>query len=164
MGLRIESTSSSSSEDLVRIFLQHQRCGVLATADRAANPHAAVIYYLLDDDFSMLFATKRETQKCKNLEENPQAALAVYDEPTQTLVQVTGRTEFIEDKKIVEKVVNNMGSSSLEGSMTNVAPAEKLVAGDFVAVRIVPAVIKLAEYGFSDGKRDDLFETLLFSS
>lgn len=163
MDLKIESTSSPSSKDLISIFLKHQTSGVLATADGAANPYAAVVYYLFEDGFTLLFGTKRETQKFKNMEENPQVSVVVYDEPTQTTAQITGRVEFIEDEDVIEKVVANMESISARRSIENVPPAAKLTAGDLVAVRVYPQVIKLAEYGFTKPNSDNIFETILFS-
>lgn len=161
MSLKIESTSSDQTEDLVRIFLENQRSGVLATADTTGNPHAAVIYYLFDN-FSILFTTKRETQKYKNLEENNQAALVVFDEATQTTAQIFGHVEFVTDEKIREKVLDNMNGASLERSVENVAPADKLEAGEFAIVRINPTVINLAEYGFAKPGDENLFEKILF--
>lgn len=163
MALKIESTTSSSTKDLVRVFLRHRSSGVLATADSAANPYAAVVYYLLEDDFTLLFGTKRETQKYKNMEENPQVSLVVYDEPTQTTAQVIGRIEFVEDGDVTEKVIANMEATSTRRSIENVPPANKLTAGDLVVVRVYPQVIKLAEYGFAKQNSENIFETMLFS-
>lgn len=164
MPLTIESTSSPQSDKLIRIFLQHQRSGVLATADKAGIPHAAVIYYVLEDDLSILFTTKRETQKFKNIDENNQVALVVYDEATQTTVQVFGHTEFVDDDSVRDRIIENMGNASMERSVENIAPAHKLDAGNFVAVRIKPTVINLAEYGFAKPGEDNLFEKILFSA
>ncbi len=163
MSLTIQSTSSDQSEKLIRIFLTNQRSGVLATADRSGNPHAAVVYYKLDDDMSVLFGTRSETQKFKNLEENKQAAFVVYDEPTQTTVQIMGRVEFVEDEATREQIIQNMKRSSAEMSVEPLAPAEKLNAGDYKIVRIIPMVIKLAEYSVTQPGSGDLFETILFS-
>lgn len=163
MTLTIESTSSPASKELVSIFLKHQRSGVVATADAAANPYASVVYYLFEDDFTLLFGTKRETQKCKNMEENPQISLVVYDESTQTAAQITGRVEIVDDHATVEKVLDNMEAVSLRQSLENVPPAHKITAGELVAVRVYPQVIRLAEYGFAKPKSDDIFETILFS-
>lgn len=163
MSLKIESTTSERSEDLVRIFARSKRSGVLATTDKDGNPHGTVIYYTIDDDLSILFASKAETQKVKNIEETGRAALVVYDEPTQTTLQVTGTTEIVDAKSVIEKVISNMGSASMESSAENVFPAEKLTAGDYVVIRLKPLVIKLAEYGFSKANDEDLFETILFA-
>lgn len=164
MPLHIESTSSPRSEELVRIFLRHHHSGVLATSSSAGNPHAAVIYYVLDDDLSILFGTKSETQKYKNMEENKRVALAVYDESMQSIIQVMGGVEFVDDKRLREKVLSHMGKVSMEVSAENIPPAAKLEAGDYMIVRIIPNVIKLAEYGFAKPGSDDLFETVVFGS
>lgn len=163
MSLKIESTSSEASQNLINVFLRHHTSGVLATADGAANPHASVVYYHLEDDFSILFGTKRETQKFKNLEENPQVALVVYDEQTQSTAQIVGRVEVVDDETVVEKVLDNMQTISARNSIENVPPADKLDAGGFVAVRLYPQAIKLAEYGFTKPNADNIFETILFS-
>lgn len=163
MSLTIQSTSSDQSEKLIRIFLTNQRSGVLATADRNGNPHAATVYYTLDDDLTVLFGTRSETQKFKNLEENKQAAFVVYDEPTQTTVQITGRVEFVEDKATREHILATMQSSSVERSIENTPPVAKLNAGDYKIVRIIPMVIRLAEYSVAEPGSGDIFETILFS-
>lgn len=163
MTLKIESTSSDASKELISIFLKHQSSAILATADAAANPYAAVIYYLFEDNFTLLFGTKRETQKSKNMEENPQVSLVVYDAPTQTTAQITGRIEFVEDEAAIGKVLENMESVSSRQSIENVPPASKITAGELVAVRVYPQVIKLAEYGFAKPNSDNIFETILFS-
>lgn len=163
MSLTIESSTSPESADLIRNFLRGRYTGVLATADAAANPLATVVYYTLHDDFTMTFGTKTETQKFKNIEENKQVAFVVYDEVEQTTVQITGRVEVIDEHDQRQKVLNNMFSSSAEVSVTAIPPAEKLLAGSYVALRIVPSTIKMAIYARPDSEGDDLYETLLFS-
>mgnify|MGYP001612559777 CR=1 FL=1 len=161
--MKIQSTTSPESADLIRNFLNGRYSGVLATADGAGNPHAAVVYFSFEDDFSLTFGTKSETQKYKNIEENKQVAFVVYDEVEQTIIQITGHAEVIEDQNKRQKVLNNMFRSSAERSLTATPPAEKLWAGDYVAVRIIPMVIKMAIYARPDSEGDDLYETLLFS-
>jgi general stress protein 26 len=163
MTLKIESTSSPESSDLIHNFLHGRYSGVLATADGAGNPHAAVVYFLSEDDFSLLFATGHETQKNKNVEENQNVAFVVYDEKEQTTVQIMGRVEVVEDPDIYRKVVNNMFKSSEERSDTAMPPAAKLVAGGYVVLRLVPQVIKMAIYARPESEDEDIFETLLFS-
>ncbi|MFZ2544947.1 MAG: pyridoxamine 5'-phosphate oxidase family protein [Candidatus Saccharimonadales bacterium] len=163
MSLEIQSTTSPESPELVRNFLREHYSGVLATADSASNPHAATVYFSLQDDFSLLFGTKTETQKYKNIEENKQVAFVVYDEKEQTTIQITGHVEVIEDEDLRQKVINSMFMSSAESSARELPPVEKLLAGDYVALRLVPMVIKMAVFARPDSEGDDLYETLLFS-
>src|SRR5688572_2965739 len=164
MSLKLESASSPESADQIRNFLSGKYSGTLATADAAANPHASVVYFKLEDDFSISFGTKQQTQKYKDIEENKQAAFVVYDEKDQTVVQITGRVEIIDHPDARDKVMNTMIRSSTELSQTGVPPVEKVWAGDYVALRLVPTVVRMLVYARPDSEGDDdLDETLLFS-
>ena len=163
MSLTIESTTSPESATIIRDFLKSRSSGVLATSDSASQPHAAAIYFSLEDDFSIVFATKSETQKYKNMAENPQAAFVVYDEQQQTTVQITGHVEALNDPDKLQTIVNHMFLTSAEQSKREIPPADKLYAGDYRGFRLVPMVIKMAVYARPDSEGDDLYETLLFS-
>ncbi len=163
MSLKIESTTSSESEELVKSFLDAKYSGVLATADGVGNPHATPVYYLVENDFSLFFATSRETQKYKNMEENRSVAFVVYDEKEQTTAQVEGLIEIVEDPDVYRKVVDNMFTSSTERSETAMPPAAKVLAGGYVVLRLVPRVIKLAIYARPQSESEDIFETIAFS-
>lgn len=162
--MTIQSSSSSQAESLIYDFLATHHSGTLATADGAGNPHAAVVYYAVERDFGLTFATKTETQKYKNIEENKQVAFAVYDEEAQTVVQIMGHAELITEEHKRQKVLDNMIHQSLELSHKVLPPAEKLVAGGYVALRVVPQVIKMAVYVRTESEGDDdIYERLLFS-
>jgi len=164
MTLKIESTTSPESVDNVRRFIESRYSGVLATADGAGIPHAAVVYFLLEDDFSLLFGTKTETQKFKNIQENNQASFVIYDEAEQTVVQIMGRVELVDDGEVRQRVVNNMFSASAWRSHREIPPADKLIAGDYAAVKVVPMVIKMTVYARPSSEEEgDLQETILFS-
>lgn len=162
MGLTIQSASSSQAEKAVSLFLAEHYSGVLATADAAANPHAAVVYYLPYTDLTLSFVTKEETQKYKNIEENKQVAFVIYDEKSQTMLQITGRVVVVEDLEKKRETIRNMTNSSITLSNKLLPPAYKLTAGEYVVLRLIPQVIKMAVYSQSDST-DDIYETLLLS-
>jgi nitroimidazol reductase NimA-like FMN-containing flavoprotein (pyridoxamine 5'-phosphate oxidase superfamily) len=164
MSLKIESTSSAESATIIRNFLKSQYSGVLATADEAGIPHAAVVYFLLEDDLCLVFGTKTETQKYKNIQENDQVSFVVYDETEQTVVQIFGRAETVDDTEMRQKAVHNMFVASARRSRREIPPADKLIAGEYAAVKVVPMVIKMTIYARPDSEEEgDLQETLLFS-
>ena len=161
----IESETSQESREQILEFLQSHASGVLVTADTAANPYGAVVFYTVNDDFSIQFATKTETQKFKNIEQNGQVAFVCYDETTQTSLQLSGTAEIIQDPAEEEKAIHNMHQLSETTSTSNLPPAEKLYAGAYRAVRIVPRVIKLAVFVRPDAEsNEDLYEVLTFSN
>ncbi len=159
----IQSSTSPQTANLISVFLGHHTSGVLTTADAVATPHASVVYYKIDSDFVITFGTKTETQKYKNMQQNKQVSFLVYDEPTQTVAQVHGQVEEIEDESIRDEVIGNMVHASIESSGNELPPAEKLYAGDYASLRIIPSIIKMAVYARPDAEGDDIYETLLFA-
>jgi general stress protein 26 len=161
--MQIQSTSSPEAMDDINNFLQSHHSGTLATADAAANPHAAVIYVTFNEDYTFSFITKSETQKYKNIEENKNVALAIYDEQEQASVQVVGYVEVIDDKDGMQTVMNKSYKYSAEVSGRELPPLEKLFAGEYVALRLVPQAIKMAVFARPESGVDELFETVLLS-
>lgn len=163
MVLTVESASSDTTEKRIKSFLDDHFSGVLGTSDMAANPHVAVIYYYSDQDFIVHFVTKRETQKYKNIEENRQVAFVIYDEKTQKSLQLFGYVKKDDSDLQRMQAVTNMANASLKLSGRLFPPAEKLMAGEYVAFRLVPQVLKLASYDRSESETNGMYETLLLS-
>src|SRR3990172_2146063 len=57
-------------------FLEEANVAVLATVDTKRRPHAAPIWYLYEDDVFVM-STGRGSQKCRNIEKNPEVTLVV---------------------------------------------------------------------------------------
>ena len=161
----IQSESSPQSKDVIRNFLQSCHTGVLATASATGDPHAATVYLSTVDDFCFLLATKIETQKYKNIKENNKIALVCTDEATETTMQLQGHTVEVTDEAETQKAINTMYRLSNSGSRVEFPPLEKLYAGDYIALKIIPKAIRLAIYARPDSQsNEELYETLEFTS
>jgi PPOX class probable F420-dependent enzyme len=89
------------SEDQVREFLTGTpaHTGKLATVRPDGRPHLAPIWFLLDDDGSLVFTTFETTVKARNLRHDGRAAICVDDErPPFTFVIVEGAVEITADE------------------------------------------------------------------
>jgi general stress protein 26 len=161
--MKIQSTSSPEAINIVSDFLKTHHSGTLATADSAANPHAAVIYTTFNDDLTFSFITKTETQKYKNIVENNSVALTIYDEKEQTSVQVIGHVKVVDDKVEMQRVLNKSFTYSAEISRRELPPLEKLFAGEYVAIRLLPQVIKMGVFARPESGDDELYEMILMS-
>jgi uncharacterized protein YhbP (UPF0306 family) len=69
---------------------------VLGTVSADGLPRTALIYYSIDDVFTLYFLTVSNTQKYKNLLENPHVAITIGFGPAQTSVQGIGIAEALE--------------------------------------------------------------------
>lgn len=94
-------------------YLKSKKIAVVATVNKNNTPHAATIYYYVDDHFNFFFATNSTTRKVENILNNPNVALVVGTENEPVTVQVEGVAkaltgeEFIEMTKILTPIVNS---------------------------------------------------------
>jgi PPOX class probable F420-dependent enzyme len=92
--------------DAQRRFLDHNRVGHLATADRAGAPHVVPVCYAIGDAVAYIAIDEKPKNRSvplkreRNIRENPQAALVVdrYDEDWTRLgwVMLRGAAGLIE--------------------------------------------------------------------
>lgn len=157
-------SASPESEDTIRNFLNAHYSGVLATVDPAGKPCAATVYYTVDDNFCLTFATKTETQKYKNMEENKQVAFVCYDEEDQTAVQLTGHVEKVTNPEEHQAMLDSIYRFSERISKVELPPIEKLFAGDYVTLKIIPESIKMGIFIRPDAQsNEELYETITFT-
>jgi PPOX class probable F420-dependent enzyme len=123
------------SADEARAFLATgTRTGKLATVRADGRPHVAPIWFVVDDDGSLVFNTGAESMKGKALRRDPRAAMAVDDEtPPYSFVTVEGTVTISED---VEEMLpwatriaaRYVGDDQAEAfGRRNAAPGELLV-------------------------------------
>jgi PPOX class probable F420-dependent enzyme len=87
-----------SSEE-IRTFLDEPRTAVLSTLERDGWPHAAAMWFVLEED-RILMWTYAKSQKAVNLRRDPRCALhaedgLAYNELKGVLIQ--GRGELLDD-------------------------------------------------------------------
>lgn len=80
-------------------FLKDNEFGVVATITRNGLPQAATITYIVDDDFTIYFSTRRDTRKYENLEFHSVIAMVVGAGPISTSVQLEGNAKRLEGKE-----------------------------------------------------------------
>jgi general stress protein 26 len=148
----------------IRDFLNAHGVGILATASAEGIPHAATIYFIIDDDFNIYFITKEQTTKHNNLAANPHAALAVYDAKSQSTIQVTGSANEVHDIKQVEYIFGRVLEITHQTSGKNhKPPVSKINGGKYVAYRIKPKTLRMAEFVKAEyPPSDPLFEVVTF--
>ncbi len=140
------------NQEKVFSFLSGHKTGVLATVDSNYSPHAAVLYYSVDDSLGIRFVTKRRTKKSENLENNPRAAIVVYDEALQTTVQITGTVDEVDDEGQSNEAFRVSLKSSLQTAQSAIPPISRLDAGEHVTYRLIPAEIKMTIFKRQNSK------------
>lgn len=151
---------ASEKNERIYNFLQEQPVGVLATVDPNGNPHAAAIYFGVDEDFNIRFTTKRDTKKHDNLMHANHVMLVSYEPVSQSTVQVSGIAEEITDDNEANEAFQSMLNAARKVSDSDMPPISKLQAGHYVAFRIKPVQIRMAIFTRPDSGGYDMFETI----
>lgn len=154
---------STESNYQIYSFLKSHPVGVLSTVDPNGNPHAVVIYFSIEDDFSITFTTKKDTKKNDNIRFNDHVMLLAYEASSQTTVQITGVAEAITNTTAAEKAYEGTLKAARQTSETGVPPITKLYAGDFIAYRVKPVQIRMGVFIRPDRGGYDMYETIDFN-
>jgi hypothetical protein len=159
--IRTPSPALSERQRRIRAFLRQQDVGVLSTVTPNCDPHGVVIYYAVEDDFTIWFLTKKGTRKNDNIEHNGYVMLTVFDPHSQTTVQISGTATEDASAAAVNKVSSLIFRRLMQNGYGQLPPIIKLQAGAFTAFAIKPAGIRMAIYSRPDpGDYDQLFESI----
>jgi nitroimidazol reductase NimA-like FMN-containing flavoprotein (pyridoxamine 5'-phosphate oxidase superfamily) len=126
-------------------FLKSHVVGVLATTDIENQPFASPVYYAVQQDFSIYFATSHHTQKFKNLVLNKKVAFCVGTGPEYTVVNVHG-TATMTDAKEREagmKVIGNLVGKPM--SSWPIKTVKLLETGGLALFKITPVQVSFLD-------------------
>lgn len=157
-----QTAFSSERNRRVYDFLKAHPIGTLASVDPNGNPHAAVIYFAVDENFDFVFMTKRDTKKHDNLQHNNHVMLVSYEASSQTTVQITGSAKEIHDNVKAQEAFSGMLDASKQTSEVGVPPLSKLYAGYYVAYQLKPVQIRMAMFIRPDPGGYDMYEIIDF--
>lgn len=143
---RSAKPATRPAKQAIRDFLSKNETGVLATASIDGTPHVAVVYYFIDGLTNIRFITKRKTRKAEDIKRNNKAALIVYDEVSQTTLQVQGHVVEVTNEREASQAFRNALRASVRTAENAVPPISKMYAGDYVAFKLVPDEVKLAVF------------------
>ena len=112
--------------------------GKLATVRSDGRPHIAPIWFVVDEDGSILFNTGASTVKGRNLARTGRAALCVDDEqPPFSYVVVEGRVDLIDDVVQVKALAGRIGGRYMGASWADDFAERNGVPGELL-VRLHP--------------------------
>ncbi len=114
----------------------------LVTIGKDGYPHAVPMWFVVDDDGSVLMTTYRRSQKVVNAQRNSKVALLVesgvrYDELKGTLLR--GDVEVVDDEALCVQVLTRIHAKHSDGLASGVEEVMKAQARKRVVLRIVPA-------------------------
>jgi PPOX class probable F420-dependent enzyme len=127
----------------VRAFLSSDppRTGKVATTRKDGSPHVAPVWFVLDDDGTILFNTGAETLKGRTLRRDPRCAMCVDDERAPfSFVIVSGTAELSDDPADVRHWAAIIGGRYMGADQAEAYGERNGVPGELL-VRLRPAHI-----------------------
>lgn len=93
-------------------FIRSQNTMVVSTVSESGEPHAATVYFVINDDLSIYFMTATGSQKYQNLNSSGKIAFVIGTGPEINSVQGGGMVESLDASeavvffKLIEKIVD----------------------------------------------------------
>jgi PPOX class probable F420-dependent enzyme len=131
---------AAMTEAEVRAFLSSDppRTGKLATTRKDGSPHVAPVWFVLDDDGTILFNTGAETLKGRTLRRDPRCAMCVDDERAPfSFVIVSGTAELSDDPEDVRHWAGIIGGRYMGADQAEAYGERNGVPGELL-VRLRP--------------------------
>ncbi len=96
-------------------FIRKQHFAVIATSSIAGEPEAAVMAFLVDDDFTFHFISINGCKKLENLKYNDKVAIVVGLGPQPMTIQGGGEAELVSDvpDELFEKIVGSVPNADI---------------------------------------------------
>ena len=121
-----------SNEDFQK-FIEAGKVAVLATTSSTWGVQATTVFYAVEKEFSLLVKSHRTSDHGKEMQENPQIVLAIYDSNStyteKAGVQLRAYCERIYDKTEMQNAVE-IYSRTFPGAEQRFAPVEELISED----------------------------------
>ncbi len=114
------------------------RPAVLATTRKDGRPHAAPVWYDVDDDGTIVFTTGATTVKGHGIRRTGQVALCVQDDqPPFSLVIIDGDATWSDDLGQVRYWATRLGGRYMGAARAEEYGARNAVPGELV-IRVTP--------------------------
>ncbi len=134
-------------------FLMSQKVGVLATVVDG-QPQASYIYYIVDEDFSVYFATVVNSRKHDNIQSNSKVAFTVGTIKPPFTVQLEGVAEVVVDENTIKAVTANYYDIATENNHYPVPITKLDVRNGLVVYKIKPIWLRFSDFTNRKNKGD----------
>ncbi len=101
-------SSQVELSEKARAYLREKRFAVLATLNEDGTPQLTTMWYLLEDDGTILMNTKVGRAKERNMRRDPRISVCVED--GYIYVTLSGKVEMIDDPEIAQRDIFRLSS------------------------------------------------------
>jgi nitroimidazol reductase NimA-like FMN-containing flavoprotein (pyridoxamine 5'-phosphate oxidase superfamily) len=124
----------------------------IATSSNS-KPSSSIMLYAIDDDFTMYMATHIDSYKSKNLLENPNIGISIW-EIQKMLVQIDAEVEKIEDSNVVAETLDKLADAASK-DISFWPPVFRIEGGDYIVFKIKPYWIRALDLTQNTIRQED---------
>ncbi len=128
--------------DWARAFLREDRVAVVSTLNTDGSPHVTTIWYLLQEDGTLIMSTPGRTQKVKNLRRDPRIAVCVGDE--RRSVSLYGMVTISSDQNVIRRDLEQLTARYIKEEAARAPALSLFLQEGRVALHIKP--VKVTEF------------------
>ncbi len=115
------SLSSSAKE-----FLQEDHVGVVGTVNPDGSSHLTTMWYLFEDNGTVIMSTQTHTKKLKNLRRDPRIAFCVGDGARS--VSLYGRVTISQDPGLIRQTIERQVERYVKGEGVGEGVRQQVIA------------------------------------
>jgi PPOX class probable F420-dependent enzyme len=134
--------------DWAREFLREDRVAVISTLNKDGSPQVTTIWYLLQDDGTIIMSTPGNTQKVKNLRRDPRIAVCVGDE--RRSVSLYGTVTVSSDQDMVRQDLEQLATRYIKEEAARAPALAFFLQQGRVALHVKPN--KVTEFSLDHGQ------------
>jgi PPOX class probable F420-dependent enzyme len=136
---------TSILSDWAREFLREDRVAVVSTLNKDGSPQVTTIWYLLQEDGTLVMSTPGRTQKVKNLRRDPRIAVCVGDE--RRSVSLYGTVTVSSDQNVVRQDLEQLVARYIKEEAARAPALSLFLQQGRVALHVKP--VKVTEFALN---------------
>lgn len=138
---------ASNLSDRAQQFLREEHMAAISTLNKDGSPFVTTIWYLLEDDGTIIMSTPGGTQKVKNLRRDPRIAVCVGDEARS--VSLYGTVVISEDENVVRHDLEQLAARYIKDEAAREPALAFFKQQSRVALHLKP--VKVTEFSIDAG-------------
>lgn len=128
-------------------FLRADHIAVVSTLNKDGSPFVTAIWYVLQEDGTLIMNTPDHTQKVKNLRRDPRIAVCVGDETHS--VSLYGTVTISSDQNVVRRDLERLSARYIKEEAARAPALLFFLQEERVALHVKPA--KVTEFSVDQG-------------
>lgn len=137
--------STIANQHEIVAYIKSNPTAVLGTIDEHGKPQGAAVYVCALSAEQLYFVTKIETQKYKNILQNPHVSVTIVNTAENSSLQASGSVHIENDPTTIEMVFGKMAEIYAK-SADWLPPIAKIRAGPYQVVGVKLHFARLAQF------------------